>query len=354
MSRTKASSVGRGGAASKPKAAALPRAATPAVLDKYSLYELCAQAPERDARLLRAIYDFGGAGRGGQTGARAQKKQASLVFGEDFAGTAALSRAWVRLFPKDSAVAVDHDAACIERAIRDAGGGKALTKITFHVDDVRRVRDKADLIAVQNFSIGELHERADLVNYLQHARSRLKPRGCFVCDIYDGADRFTTGVLDETIPGPGGESIYYEWEQREADPMTARVVNAMHFEVDVGFRSGGAGFGSRVKKKQTQKSNKNSSAGLKQVTARHSISTRNPDPETRNPTRLLLRDAFVYHWRLWSVPELRDAMHEAGFRQTLVFPRTPDAIDSDGNAYIEPVTDPVDLSDAFNVYVVGR
>ena len=31
-------------------------------------------------------------------------------------------------------------------------------------------------------------------------------------------------------------------------------------------------------------------------------------------------DAFVYRWRLWSVPELRDAMREGGDWESLVPP----------------------------------
>jgi hypothetical protein len=30
----------------------------------------------------------------------------------------------------------------------------------------------------------------------------------------------------------------------------------------------------------------------------------------------IVEDAFVYRWRLWSAPELRDAMAEAGFEET--------------------------------------
>jgi hypothetical protein len=32
-----------------------------------------------------------------------------------------------------------------------------------------------------------------------------------------------------------------------------------------------------------------------------------------------MRRAFTYDWRLWTVPEIRDALLEAGFRDTLVY-----------------------------------
>ena len=67
-----------------------------------------------------------------------------------------------------------------------------------------------------------------------------------------------------------------------------------------------------------------------------------------------LLDAFTYEWRLWSVPELRDAMLEAGFASTEVYAKTADAVDGEGNAYVLPATDPDELDDSFIVLVVGR
>jgi hypothetical protein len=66
-----------------------------------------------------------------------------------------------------------------------------------------------------------------------------------------------------------------------------------------------------------------------------------------------LRDAFVYDWRLWSIPELRDAMAEAGFASTEVHDRLGDAIDGDGNLMVRPVRGE-ELDDTFVVYIVAR
>ena len=32
-----------------------------------------------------------------------------------------------------------------------------------------------------------------------------------------------------------------------------------------------------------------------------------------------LKNAFTYHWRIWTIPEVRDALREAGFRDSVVF-----------------------------------
>jgi hypothetical protein len=66
-------------------------------------------------------------------------------------------------------------------------------------------------------------------------------------------------------------------------------------------------------------------------------------------------DAFIYRWRLWSVPELRDAMAEAGFKTTQVYAKLAEAMDEDGNAFTTPVEDgQEELDDNFIVLVVGR
>lgn len=291
------------------------------MLDKYDLYELCAQAPARDARFLRAIH--AGSPR---------------VLGEDFSGGGAIARQWVALFPGARAVAVDLDPEPLERLKKTKG-------ITIVCDDVRNAANKADLIADLNFSICELHARRDLVGYLRHARSRLRSRGAFVCDIYGGSDSFYTGTIKQRKLGPAGEKITYEWEQRHADPLTARVVNAMHFKVSPPkpTKPNTAGRASRPPSKPLQRASRSSS----------------PPPPSANPVETAsrpysLRDAFVYHWRLWTVPELREALLEAGFAVTEVYPRFAEAIDTDGNLYVSPVQDPAELGDSFSVYVVGR
>ena len=222
--------------------------------DRHDLYERTVQSPEKVVAFLRAIHG-----------------RSPAVLGEDFCGTARVARAWVRLVPEGTAIAVDLDASVLERA-RDALSGERVERIQ---GDVREATDPelhaADVVFVGNFSIGEIHERADLVRYLERSRKRLRKGGVFVCDTYGGASAFRVGAIERSHWIEGGVRIRYVWEQREADPFTGRVVCAMHFRLE----RGGEIFQS-------------------------------------------IEDAFVYRWRLWSVPELRDAMAEAGFAWTEV------------------------------------
>lgn len=226
------------------------------------------------------------------------------VLGEDFSGTGAVSRAWVSLVKGGRAIAVDRDAAVLARA--RARGVRRLRGDVLTATDP--VRDAADVIVVGNFSIGEIHDRRRLIRYLRHCRERLRARGgVFICDTYGGESAFRTGAVHRIHPGPDGSRIRYTWEQRAADPLTGMVENALHFRVERG---------GWIVQEDT--------------------------------------DAFIYRWRLWSIPELREAMREAGFRSTAVYDQAPDALDHEGRAYTRPIDDPRALDPSFIVCIAAR
>ena len=244
---------------------------------RHELYEAAAQSPDEQAQFLSAV-----------SGHRA------LALGEDFCGTGALSLAWARLSPQHRAVATDLDdepLALLRRRIE-------ADTVTAVRGDVTDSTTPADLIAALNFSIGYFYDRPSLLRYLRAARARLGAGGVFVCDLYGGADQFALGESDMELRG----GARYIWEQRDADPLTARVTNAMHF-----------------------------------VTA-----------EGRH-----LRDAFVYDWRLWSAPELRDAMLEAGFASVDVYDRLGDARAADGSVEVLPIHGD-ELDENYVIYLAAR
>jgi len=266
-------------------------------LNRYDLYELTVQLPPIQARFLRAVH--GGSPE---------------VLGEDFCGPASIARAWLELSGDHRAVATDRDPDPLEhvrvRAAEQLGPGWG-ARLTLRESDVATVGDHADIVAALNFAVCELHTRAALLTYLRRAVYRLNTAGVFVCDLYGGADAMSPGQSEQTVKTPSG-GVGYTWEQRQADPLTARVVNAIHF-----------------------------------VT---------PKPEARP-----MRDAFVYDWRLWGVAELRDAMREAGFRSTEVYADYGDAMDGDGNLIVRPISwdgavgaAGPELEDNWVVYIVGR
>ena len=70
-----------------------------------------------------------------------------------------------------------------------------------------------------------------------------------------------------------------------------------------------------------------------------------------NRTPQAFLNAFIYNWRLWTVPELRDAMSEVGFAHTQVYPRTAEAKDAHENLYAIPVEDHTELGEHIEVIV---
>ena len=63
-----------------------------------------------------------------------------------------------------------------------------------------------------------------------------------------------------------------------------------------------------------------------------------------------IENAFVYRWRLWSVPELREAMLEAGFRKTDV----REDLDRRGIARESPVRASLEPAESRIACVVAR
>jgi len=224
------------------------------------------------------------------------------VLREDFSGSGALSRGWVSQDPSARAIAVDADPEPLARL-------KGQTAIKTVAKDVMKAAEKADVIAATNFPVGYWHTRKALVAYLAHARSCLNRSGVLVCDTYGGADAFTAPhSTSASLRTPEGLRVKYTFEQVSADAATGRVLDALHFHL----------------------------------------------PAQRGRKARTLRDAFVYDWRLWSIPELRDAMLDAGFRSVDVYDRLGDALDQDGNAYVRPLTPDDRLDDNYVVYVAAR
>lgn len=262
------------------------------VITALDLYELCVTEPTRLIRFLDAAHG-----------------RKPKVLREDFSGSGTLARAWAASHRSRSSIAVDIDPGVLTLAA-------AQLRVTPEVADAKRSRTRADIIAATNFPIGYQHTRAALLQYLKNAKKALKPGGIFVCDLYGGRDAFSPGKIIQMLRAPmvapwNGELVEYTFEQRAADPISGLVLDTLHFRA-------------------WKKSNK----------------SKKPDLE--------LRDAFVYHWRLWSLPELTDALKEAGFRAVEVHDRLGDAVDSSGKLYLNPNKKDNPLDENWVVYVAAR
>ena len=145
-----------------------------------------------------------------------------------------------------------------------------------------------------------MHERAQLLAYLRRSWSALRPGGVFVLDTFGGPESLVAFKRRR----PLGASVRYTFEQVAYDGVTARSQCRIHFR----FADGS-----------------------------------------------VLRSAFTYDWRRWSLPELVDALAEAGFLRAEVW-LAPSDIDSGAFASEYQRSDVVDIADAghWNAYVIAR
>jgi len=255
-------------------------------MSPLTLYDLCVQNAPASVRFIDAAR-------------RNHRLPAARTLREDFSGGGGLALAWVASAKPRSAIAVDHDPAVLTRLLNSP-------RIKPITADVHRCHQPADVIAATNFSLGYFHTRAGLLRYLTLCRKRLNPKGSFIADMYGGPSAFQTRAQRCTFHLPDGTPVRYEFEQRNTDPLTGRVLNALHFTVGTG----------------------------------------------RNA--LKLRDAFVYDWRLWSLPELTDACQNAGFTQIEFHDFEGGALDDTGAFHTRALQHGDQLNTNWVVYLVAN
>lgn len=186
---------------------------------------------------------------------------------EDFCGTFALCCEWVKHDETAQARGLDIDADPI-----NYGTKKYLAELDEEQRSRVQVRQldvmsprapQADIICAFNFSYFAFQERRTLVRYFESCRHRLNQNGLFVVDIFGGPQHGHPCVDTKRLPG-----MKYYFEQSEFDPIT----NKTRFHLS--FHRKGERKRSRV---------------------------------------------FSYDWRMYSIPEIRDAMLDAGFKDTVVY-----------------------------------
>ncbi|MDE2091561.1 MAG: class I SAM-dependent methyltransferase [Gammaproteobacteria bacterium] len=186
---------------------------------------------------------------------------------EDFCGTALAACEWVSRNRRHEAIAVDIDMAVLawgrEYNLARLGAGAA-RRITLLQADVLKVRSTAaDIVLAFNFSYWVFKERAILKRYFRQVRRGLADDGLFMLDAYGGYDAHRR-MRERQDFG----RFTYIWEQAEYEPVSGQTTCHIHFSFPDGSR---------------------------------------------------LPRAFSYHWRLWTLPELRELLMEAGFAKVTIY-----------------------------------
>lgn len=186
---------------------------------------------------------------------------------EDFCGTAYSAAEWVKRRATNEVYAVDLSQKTMDWGKRRHG--KNLTpaqreRLHYVRGNVLTAKTpQVDLLAAMNFSYFIWKTRAELVAYFKAVWRSLKPGGVVVLDAYGGYDSFS--VQQETRDLDG---FTYVWDTARYNPITGEVLNHIHFQF---------------------------------------------------PDGTALRKAFTYDWRLWTLPEIQEALQDAGFIQPAVY-----------------------------------
>ncbi len=198
---------------------------------------------------------------------------------EDFCGTAAIACRWVASQPERRAWGVDIDPEPLAwgRAQHlPELGSDARKRIELVRGDVRTAsHPKVDVTIAFNFSHYVFKTRDVMRAYFTKARSTLRRDGLFVIDAFGGSDAHKT-IVETTRH----DDFTYRWEQSYFDPISHDLRCHIHFELAGGPR---------------------------------------------------MRRVFSYDWRLWTLPELKELLLEAGFRAVSVYWEGTDPRTNEGN-----------------------
>jgi len=240
--------------------------------DIHELYELSVQNVENEVEFLQTTFQS-------LTGRPAH------LLREDFCGTASLACDWAKQGKEYQAIGVDIDPSVLDWG-REHRVGRLDTedqaRVSLIESDVMTVdTPKVDLLAAFNFSYFIFDTRDAMRAYFQRAHAALKEDGVFFCDMFGGPEA-QEETREKTKHKKHGFS--YVWHQAEFHPITHYIRCHIHFK----FKDG-----SKIKK------------------------------------------AFTYEWRLWTAPELRELLLEAGFSKATVYWEGEDE-DGEGNGEFTP------------------
>lgn len=231
--------------------------------------------------------------------ARRHRPAVPRVLREDFCGTAYLAATWVSGSRRRRAVAVDLDPAPLAWGRThnvETLSPEARRRLRLIEADVRDVhRPLADIVCALNFSYCIFKRRDDLRAYLRTAYRSLAPDGLLFLELYGGTDAEI--LLEERRECDG---FTYVWDQDTFDPISRHTECSIHFEFSDGSR---------------------------------------------------LDHAFTYDWRLWTIPEIRELLAEAGFRHSEVYwEQTDDEGEGTGEFRL---TKRAENQEGWIVYIVG-
>jgi SAM-dependent methyltransferase len=187
-----------------------------------------------------------------------------LSIREDFCGTALFCAHWVKSDKQRTASGLDIEPSVLSWGVQPLGeASKRVTLLQQNVLD--KAPGAFDVGIAFNFSYWCFQDRPTMVRYFKRMYEALLDDGVFFLDAYGG---YESHEPDLEEPRKIDDGFTYIWHQDIVDPINNHVVNHIHFAF----------------KDKTE-----------------------------------WRKAFTYDWRLWSLPEIRELLLEAGFSRVTIY-----------------------------------
>jgi len=256
--------------------------------DKFVLYQKSVQEPEPEVEFFTMAF-------------RDIYGRRPLVLREDFCGTSLVSCTWVQSDSGRRAFGVD-----LDKTTLDWGQTNNISRLSseeqarislIQGDVLATTTDPADILAAQNFSFFIFKERHLLLQYFQSARNNLSSEGLFVLDMMGGSEMHE----DENEEIREIDDFEYHWDHVSFDPITHDCKFNIHFSFSDGSK---------------------------------------------------IENAFSYDWRLWTIPEVKELLLEAGFTQVHVYWEGADDDGEGTGEYTRETSAPADP--AWVAYIVGQ
>lgn len=259
--------------------------------NKYAYYENSVQTPEEHVRIFdRMFIDIRG--------------RDAISLKEDFCGTFMISCEWVKSHSKRVSVGVDLDPEPLaygkKNSFRKISPSERKRVTLLKQDVCKPTKQKVDVIGAGNFSFFIFKEREQMKKYFKAALQSLNQDGIFVLELAGGPGFISKTREQHTYTVPKLGRYTYYWDQKFYDPANCHGIYAIHFKDKKG---------------------------------------------------VMHRDVFVYDWRVWSIPEIRELMLECGFKESVVYWESCDKNGDGTGDYVK--TDVADNAFAWIGFVVG-
>ena len=192
---------------------------------------------------------------------------------------------WVLGSKENRAIGVDLDQKVLDWARRNNLAeltAEQQRRVYLLRDNVISVAtEKVDVIVAMNFSYYILKQRKQMIDYFKRCRKTLANDGILFLDAFGGYDAYR-----EIQEATKNRKFTYIWDQAWYDPLSGDMKCHIHFEFPDGSK---------------------------------------------------LHRAFSYEWRMWTMPEIKEMLDEAGFRTVTIYWEGTDTDSGEGNGIFRPV-----------------